>query len=477
MKILLNPATNKLLSVNGNLIQSSASGKVLKSNNKLISMKGDRLPSEYQEVEYIEGDGNQYIMSGVIPTQNHGFEAKIQLKGFYSPQQDDRAISVSQWSSGSNCARWGLQIRWSNSYWQIGGLCYASYQDVAQCNLNQDYVIQYNHDNQSKCYIDGVLKATMIRGTFTLPELPIMAFSLNGEPRFQFIGRFYYYKLYENATLIRNYIPCYRKSDSVIGLYDLVNNQFYTNAGSGSFAKGSDVLYEDKLVKEAAIIIDSTLSNNSWATIKYAIDNGLAPSGWLGQTKEIESGTYQGYHLQLVDLQSNRYQKSDNSGYTNAVFQFVECLTTTYGMNTSATNNGGWASCTLRTTMNTTFLQGLPQAIQNIISECKVKSGTGNNSTSGTSSSSNKLFLPCEWEMFGAKTYGIGSSEGTPQYQWYNTASRRIKYIYGTTTKPWWRLRSPWSGTNAQFCVVDETGGPNASTASDGNGIAPCFSI
>lgn len=54
-------------------------------------------------------------------------------------------------------------------------------------------------------------------------------------------AKLYSMKLYENAVKVRDFIPCYRKSDNEIGLYDLVNGVFYTNAGSGTFAKGADV--------------------------------------------------------------------------------------------------------------------------------------------------------------------------------------------------------------------------------------------
>ena len=48
-------------------------------------------------------------------------------------------------------------------------------------------------------------------------------------------------KIWENNELKYEFIPCYRKADNVAGLYDLVNGVFYTNAGSGTFAVGSDV--------------------------------------------------------------------------------------------------------------------------------------------------------------------------------------------------------------------------------------------
>jgi hypothetical protein len=45
----------------------------------------------------------------------------------------------------------------------------------------------------------------------------------------------------ENDKLIAHYIPCYRLIDNEIGLYDLVTGTFLSNAGSGTFLKGSDI--------------------------------------------------------------------------------------------------------------------------------------------------------------------------------------------------------------------------------------------
>ena len=53
-------------------------------------------------------------------------------------------------------------------------------------------------------------------------------------------GKVYYCKITVDGTLVRNFVPCYRKSDNIVGLYDLVNGVFYTNAGTGNFAKGKN---------------------------------------------------------------------------------------------------------------------------------------------------------------------------------------------------------------------------------------------
>ena len=54
-------------------------------------------------------------------------------------------------------------------------------------------------------------------------------------------ARIYGCKLYNGSTLVRNFIPCVRDSDSEPGMYDLVNDVFYDNDGSGSFSVGSTV--------------------------------------------------------------------------------------------------------------------------------------------------------------------------------------------------------------------------------------------
>lgn len=51
----------------------------------------------------------------------------------------------------------------------------------------------------------------------------------------------YGFQIFHLGSLILNFIPCYRKSDNEPGMYDTVNNVFYTNAGTGTFIIGNDV--------------------------------------------------------------------------------------------------------------------------------------------------------------------------------------------------------------------------------------------
>ena len=52
------------------------------------------------------------------------------------------------------------------------------------------------------------------------------------------------FKIYDDDVLIQYFIPCYRMSDNVIGMYELVNGQFYTTAGTvGGFVSGGNLVY------------------------------------------------------------------------------------------------------------------------------------------------------------------------------------------------------------------------------------------
>ena len=55
-------------------------------------------------------------------------------------------------------------------------------------------------------------------------------------------GRIYSCKMYDqNEVLVRDYVPCYRKSDGKSGMYDLVNDVFYSSATNTDFNLGPDV--------------------------------------------------------------------------------------------------------------------------------------------------------------------------------------------------------------------------------------------
>lgn len=198
------------------------------------------LPSEYQEVEYIESSGTQYINTGLKLKQTHSVEMAIQNLTNASAK-----IFGSRTSATSN--------NYSILTGLVGGTLslvtdFQNYTnnrlsvDITN-NLNDKYTIKINN---SKMSINNTEKAITTYSSFTTPSNAYI-FNASGTYPAGYVNastKLYYCKIWNGTTLVRDYIPCYRKSDNEPGLYDLVNNVFYTNAGSDSFTYGNEVSYE-----------------------------------------------------------------------------------------------------------------------------------------------------------------------------------------------------------------------------------------
>lgn len=247
--------------------------------------------------------------------------------------------------------------------------------------------------------------------------------------------------------------------------------------------------HNDAILYKTMPDLSTTLSSNSWYMIKLALDNNFAPQEWLGQSKAIGSGVYSDFEFRLIDRQPNRYEKV-GGGYTKAVFELTSILTYPVVMNDDDINYGGWASSKLKEMLNTTILNSLPTELKNAISLCKVKSGEGGGS-SIIIESNNKLFVPSEYEMTGTANYSLGSSEGSPQFDYYvehNTDADRIKTVSSEVGGQivhfpymYW-LRSPVkdgvSSSNSLFTYITQTGNSYMATANYGYvGVAPIFAL
>ena len=202
------------------------------------------LPSEYQEVEYIQSSWTQSINTWVYMNPNYTVEVKYQLATFNSNYQT--IFWCRRWNYEKFVARfrksdWTLALQraknatavWENK-WD-----YSGYYDS---NIHTIKMNMYG-------YMDDTLLCTFSSSTFTGHfSITLYLFALNASELSTPIVDFAEMKLYsakiydtDETTLIRNFVPCYRKSDNVIWVYDLATNTFYTNAGTGTFTKWWDV--------------------------------------------------------------------------------------------------------------------------------------------------------------------------------------------------------------------------------------------
>ena len=170
---------------------------------------------------------------------------------------------------------------------------------------------------------------------------------------------------------------------------------------------------------------------------------------------------------------STAYGATTKTGKAGITFQMHDLFATTYVMNSSNTNSGGWKSSAMRTSTMATMKGYLPAAWQTAIKPVNKVSGTGGGSSSGTETVSDSCFLLAEIEIFGSTTYSV-SGEGT-QYAYYKAGNSKVKNK-GGSANIWWE-RSPNSGYSNNFCYVTSSGNANSSNANYSYGVAFGFCV
>jgi hypothetical protein len=151
-------------------------------------------------------------------------------------------------------------------------------------------------------------------------------------------------------------------------------------------------------------------------------------------------------------------------------------------MNSSNTNSDSWNGCARRTWCNNVYYNALPSTFKNIIKQVKVITAqTYNGSTNQTSN--DYIFLPAGKEIYGSE-YSSGTSYGggysnyyearaLTQWEYYKTASNRIKKMGSSGSAHYWWERSPYYSYSSAFCSVRPNGNADYNSASGSFGIAP----
>lgn len=187
--------------------------------------------SQYQFVEYLENKERQYIDTGFTPNQDTQIIVDFQ---YTKNNQGYRFVGSEHLNPTSDAFRFGTSI---GVYWLVGygsqGLKY-----VGSCDTER-HILNFN---KNIVYLDEEILYSFNYETFTSYGNAYI-FSINSNAIADLTpAKLYSYKMYDNGVLIRDFVPAYRKSDNVRGLYDTVNDLFYTNAsGSGTFEIGPEV--------------------------------------------------------------------------------------------------------------------------------------------------------------------------------------------------------------------------------------------
>lgn len=181
------------------------------------------LPSGYTKLQWIESSGTQYVDTRFTPDQDTGIEVDFQLNALNA----NNFIAGARYSTSSQ--NYTILMNTENA-WRYG--YNTTVGSAGSADLNRHTI----KTEKNKLYLDNTLAYTATYANFTANGTAFI-FAINAPTISYGKLRLYACKLYDNGTLVRDYVPA-KTVEGEVGLYDRVNDEFYRNAGTGSFTAG-----------------------------------------------------------------------------------------------------------------------------------------------------------------------------------------------------------------------------------------------
>ena len=199
---------------------------------------------EYQRVEYIESTTGCRIVTDIFADNETGMELTAKY-----PTLADRVAMGSRLDANatrfyapyplsSNSFYYGFNTGVSKSTGAVANRMYRS-----SLNFLNNRVATVKEEETNAMEFADVLTSTLSQhdapiGIFCYLRKDSAGEFYSGSSRDTI---FYNARISQGREIVREYIPCYRKSDGEIGLYETFTGQFLTNAGTGTFTKGAEI--------------------------------------------------------------------------------------------------------------------------------------------------------------------------------------------------------------------------------------------
>ena len=194
--------------------------------------------NEYTKLEYIESTGTQYIDTGYYV--NPKTRVKIDF-AFTSLSKQQRIFGHSSDSdSGSNLSfccyiNGSGKIATANKdgigNWLTTGVTATTDRvTISMDEINKKLTILGNNVNYSSS-LNTITRTSNLSLTLFVDNRTDVYDALYAS------AKLYSFKVWDNNTLVRNFIPS-QNSSGAVGLYDTVTKTFYGNAGTGTFVAG-----------------------------------------------------------------------------------------------------------------------------------------------------------------------------------------------------------------------------------------------
>ena len=204
-----------------------------------------------------------------------------------------------------------------------------------------------------------------------------------------------------------------------------------------------------------------TFATDSWATIQNAVQTGNTSKYNVGDTKEVDLGSFGTRTVRISNMSACTTETSETA--CGFVVEFADAVAERE-FNSTETNVGGWKDSELRTYINNTIYNALPSELQGVITTTKVISGHGSTAGETNFETQDKLYLLSVKEVYGETEYDTLDTE-TKQLDFYkNNGTTTSNYsaagkgrAVNCTNNLWW-LRTPNKSNAGSFIRVGMRG-------------------
>lgn len=434
------------------------------------------LPGGYTQLRYIESNGAQYI--------NTGFNAN-----------NNTRVVIDAQATGTSGTLFLFGCREANNSKSFCFFYYqgwsADYETNAQRKTfsNVTYTDRLLVDfNKTNCSVNGA-SASFSAATFQSPvPLYLFAVNTNGTISGQLSARLYSCKIYDNDTLVRDYVPA-RSSGGVIGLYDMVSGDFKTNAGTGAFTagpiltgpvEGNGVSIIDATshgITEGKTLVDGTgyyirkgktLIDGVGYDIAFGVPLGSIAEGSIVYVNE--NGTPAAFYVAKHDYESGL------NGYGRTLLVRKDCYDLRNWGNVPTADRLSWEDSTILSWLNSDYMELLDSKIKNVIGSTNYRysyvyyNANTDKNLVGTRTRSDAVFLLSMTEL-GVPTY----SDGTTALPIASTL--RPAYYNGSTVDQWSRTPTKGVYTNAYIVTKVSNAISSNKRVSDTAGARPALSL
>lgn len=231
-----------------------------------VFLKGESspvvLPEGYEQVSNIKTTGEQYINTGYTPNPStFGFFIDIKTE---NPVTNNDAAHIFVAGKRTDNAKYRVALTMYNQ--TTGGEIRLGASTDKNPRLGKNLHTTLEIKNKVITYPNGstVSIATEIEDVSCSTSLYLFALNNNGVMQRFTTCRLYRFQIYEDSTLVRDFVPARRVSDGKLGLYELLGTYsgetgyFFVNEGSGA-----DFTVEDTISGLGDFVNNSTLVNDA----------------------------------------------------------------------------------------------------------------------------------------------------------------------------------------------------------------------